>query len=150
MTESVKVYSSVRFYPELFKEVISSRKYLAYEAFAAGDIAVRLEIPTTHYVPFALFYKANYSAEKNGIVLFNPFVKHGFVVAEDEAVIIVAEVCGYAEGRKRFGNAFFYFPKPYGIYMRVAYKVKIVHFIILSPMREFYFYGKYYITQPSK
>lgn len=138
MTEGVKVYSRSRLNSEFLKEIISSCKYLADKALPAGNVAVRLEIPAAHYVPFAFLYKADDSAEQNRIVFFDPFIEHCFVMTEDETVIIIAEVCGNAICRKRFGNALFDFPKPHGIYMSITYKMKIFHFIILSPLAEFF------------
>ena len=120
MSERVEIDGGFRLGAEFFKEIVPAGEDLADKALSADQIAVRLEIPSAHDMPFSLFDKALDAAEQRGVVLLHPFVKQGFVVAEDEAVVFLAEIGGDAEGGKRFRDAFFDFPEPDDVDVRIA------------------------------
>ena len=126
MTEGIKIYCRFRLYAEFIKEIIFSRENLAHKALARGEIAIGLEIPAAHDMPFALAYKLLYAGEKMRVVFLYPFIKHGFIMAENKPVIIIAEICGNTEGGKRLGYALLYFPEPYGVDMCITDKMKII------------------------
>ena len=132
VAESVEVDDGFRFDAEFFEKIIFAGENLAHKALACGQVAVRLEIPAAHDVPFALFDELLDAPEERGIVFLHPFIKHRLVVAENKALVILAEICRYAESGKRLRHALLDLPKPYGVDMRVADQMKIFFHIVKS------------------
>lgn len=108
-----------------FRENNIAGKDLAHKALACGQIAVRLEIPAAHDVPPSLFDELLNAPEKRGIIFLHPFVKHRFVVAENETLVILAEIRRDAESGKRLRHTLLDLPKPDGVDMCVADQMKI-------------------------
>jgi hypothetical protein len=61
--------------------------------------------------------------EQLGLVFLNPLVQNCFVMVEDKVLGLFTEIRSRAERRNGFTRAFFPFPLPDGIEMRVAHKV---------------------------
>jgi predicted Rossmann fold flavoprotein len=85
-------------------EILPAKHYLPDEPLSAGHIAIRLQVPSAHYMPLALFNQLLDSAEEFRLILFYPFIQDGLVVVEYKAVEFLAQVrrnteCRY--GRRR-------------------------------------------------
>jgi hypothetical protein len=110
MTERIKIDGGRRSNAELIAEVPPAYQSLPHERFAARHVAVGLDKPTAHDMPFPLFHEPLNASEQSRIVFLNPFVQDRLVVVEYEPVIFLAQVCGYPECRHSFSGTLFPFP----------------------------------------
>jgi hypothetical protein len=126
VAEGVHIYDYVGGRVKFLLKILAADGYLTDEGLATRHEAIGLEIPTAHNVPFALFYKPLNAGKKVGRILFYRFVQERFVMAE-YIVKLIGKVSGGSEGRYRGGYALVPRPLPYGVDVRVTYKVKLFH-----------------------
>jgi len=83
-------------------------------------MAVRLQIPTAHYVPTAFFDQTLYTLEQCGLILFDPTVENDFVMVKYERSELFTQVGSDAECRDSFSCPFLPLPQPDRIKMGIA------------------------------
>jgi hypothetical protein len=120
MAERVEIGARFDVHAEFFPEVSFSAEGLADEGLTAGHVTVRLEEPPAQDVPFFLRDQLLNSFEEGWLVFLDPLIENGFVMAEDEIVVPLAEFRGRPEGGEGFARAFRPFPQPNRIEVGVA------------------------------
>jgi hypothetical protein len=112
VAEGIEVDGRPGLDPELLGEIALAEQDLADERLAARHVAVGLDVPAAHDVPFPLPDEPADPAEQGRLVLLDPFVEDGLVVAEDEPGMFLAKFGGLTEGRQGLPRAFLPLPEP--------------------------------------
>ena len=79
------------------QEIVMPMQDLSYKGFPGGHIAVRLQIPAAHDVPFPLGDQLPYPVKKFRVVLFYIFVEKRFVVIENKTLVRITKIGGCSE-----------------------------------------------------
>ena len=123
MPEGVEVHGGPGCDPKLFGKIAPPQQYLAHERLTARHIAIGLEIPAAHNMPFAFFDQLLNPFEQGRFEFLDPLVEDYFVVVKNKTLILLAQFGGYPESRNRFGSAFLPLPKPNRVDMGVTNQV---------------------------
>ena len=71
MAEGVKAIGNFRNHSEFLHKIFMSLKNLTHKAFARRYIAVRLQIPSAHYMPASLFNQRLYAFKQLGLIFLH-------------------------------------------------------------------------------
>ena len=123
MPEGVEVHGGPGRNPELLGKIAPALQYLAHERLPAWHVAIGLEIPAAHDMPFALFDQVLNSFEQGRFEFLDPLVQNYFVVVENKTLILLAQFGGDPEGRNRFGGTFLPLPEPNRVDMGITNQV---------------------------
>ncbi|MBA7681305.1 hypothetical protein ES703_89643 [subsurface metagenome] len=91
MAEGVKVYRRRWFNAEMLFEVALAQQNLPDKRFTAGHIAVGLQIPAAHDVPFVGLDQFLNPLEQCWVVLLDPLVENDFIMIENKCGIVFAK-----------------------------------------------------------
>ncbi len=130
--EGVEVDRGGRARPKLLGKIAAADQDLAHERLARRHVAIGLQVPAAHDVPFSFFDQALDAGKEFGFIFFDPLIEDDFVVVENEAGELLAQVCGGAEGGEHGGRALFPFPQPDRVEVGIADEVdgSSVHSVI--------------------
>ena len=111
---------------EMLRKIAASDQNLPHNAFAARHVAVRLQKPAAHHMPFSLADQRLDLLKKRGIVPFNIPVDRHLVMAED-IVKFPRQIYGGTERGQRRKGALILRPLPDGVQMGVADQMNLFH-----------------------
>ncbi len=120
VAEGIDVEGHARSYAKAAAEVAHAGGDLPDERLSTGQVAVRLHVPAADDVPAPRRHEITDPGEERGLVLLDPLVEQRFVVAEGEALGLLAERRRGPERGERGGQPFFPGPQPHGVQVRVA------------------------------
>ena len=83
MSKWVKIYSSCRANTKFFLEIALSFSNLSNKAFTTWHIAVRLQVPSAHYMPLSCLYKLLNFGKKLRCVFFHILIYCHLIVTEN-------------------------------------------------------------------
>ena len=133
MPERVKIDGGGGRNAELFGKITPAFLDLAHKALAGGQVAVRLQMPAAHDVPFARFDQVPDARKQRRFVFFRVAVEQRLVVAENVTVEFLAEPDRTAERGECGGGALLPFPLPDRIQVCVADQIKRFPFHAATP-----------------
>src|SRR5512135_3586054 len=120
MAKRIEVDGGRRRDSELVAKVRFSNQDLPDQRFAAGHIAVWLQVPAAHYVPATGPDQPLNAGKQGRIVLLNPAIQDCFVMIKDEARKLTAKIGRDPEGRNRFRRSLLPLPLPNRIQMSIT------------------------------
>jgi len=124
MAKGIEIHRDARLDSEFGLEVAAALKNLPHKRLTRRHIAVGLEIPPAHDVPFPGRDKAPDSLEEQRVVFFGPFIEQRLVVVEDEDIEFLAQISRSPEGGQCCRSAFLTFSQPHGVEVGVADKME--------------------------
>ena len=138
MTEGVKIDGRLWRHAKFFPEIFLTGTDLADEGLAGRHVAVRLQVPAPHDVPFSGLHQFLNPLKQRQIVLLNPLIEQSLVVIENKTVVILAEICRRMEGGEGRGNALLHVPEPDRVQMGVADEIECLFLHIGTSLSTFY------------
>ena len=124
--EGVKIHRGFGKDAKLFQEIAPPLQDLTHKALARGHVAIGLQIPAAHDMPFSALYQLTDPCKKRRSVFLHVLVNGHLIVAKN-IVKFLGQLHRRLKGRKRGTHALGPIPLPNGVNMCIADQMDLFH-----------------------